>query len=48
MIPLPSSFFPKDSSASLDYSTSPEEGRIYVCFISFKMLKDGVVPPIAI
>ncbi|XP_045646419.1 LOW QUALITY PROTEIN: cilia- and flagella-associated protein 47 [Ursus americanus] len=25
MIPLPSSFFPKDSSASLDYSTSPEE-----------------------
>ncbi|XP_045850701.1 cilia- and flagella-associated protein 47 [Meles meles] len=25
MIPLPSSFFPKDSSAPLDYSTSPEE-----------------------
>uniref|UniRef100_A0A8C7BQ83 Cilia and flagella associated protein 47 n=1 Tax=Neovison vison TaxID=452646 RepID=A0A8C7BQ83_NEOVI len=25
MIPLPSSFFPKDSSTPLDYSTSPEE-----------------------
>lgn len=48
MIPLPSSFFTKDSSTPLDYSTSPEEGRVYVCLISFKMLEDGIAPHIAI
>ncbi|XP_012663036.2 cilia- and flagella-associated protein 47 [Otolemur garnettii] len=31
MIPLPSSFFPKEtSSSSIDYSTSPDEGRVYM------------------
>lgn len=46
MIPLPSRFFPMDSSTPLDHSSSPEEGRVSVHFISFLMLKDGTIPHI--